>query len=202
MRRGALIVAAGCLVAVSSGCAGQQQVSLQGYSGTAIVSAGGRMLIVGPYGLAWGATVTAVARESRARVALFLQYVSGGSTCGPGEGAMGLMPAQRILLRAPLGHRKLVDGETGTATPWLSARLILRPRLIPVGYWSTGLLPWMSSSLYTGGVRSAARMQIYQVRSGPGHSALSRARRAFGCRTAALGGRSGCAGILDVQPQP
>lgn len=165
MRRSGLTVAAVFVVVVSGGCAGHAPVSLQGYSGTAIVSDDGRTLIVGPYGLECGGTVSVVARESRARVDLFLQYVPGGSACVPGEGAMAMVPEQRIRLHAPLGHRKLADGQTGKATPWLSARLVLRPRLIPVGYLSGGLLPWISSSLYAGGVRPAACMQIYRVRN-------------------------------------
>lgn len=160
-------MAAVSLAAVSCGCAGQPQVSLQGYRGTAIVSADGRTLIVGPYGRACGGTVTAIARESRVQVSLFLRYVWGGPACRPGEGALALVPAQRIRLHAPLGRRKLVDGETATATPWLSARLILRPRLIPAGFRSVGLLPWISSSLYTGGARPAACIQIYQLRNSP-----------------------------------
>lgn len=165
MGRGVLMVAAGCLVAAVGGCA-NQHVFYQGYSRTAIVSADGRRLIVGPYGLACGDKVTAVARESRTRVALFVRYVPGGHACGPGEGALAIVPAQLIRLRSPLGHRMLVDGKTGVATPWLSARLILRPRVIPVGYRSTGVLPWMSSSLDKGSARNAACMQIYQVRNG------------------------------------
>lgn len=156
-----------CLVFVHIGCAAQHQVSFEGYGGTAIVADGGRTLIVGPYGLVCGDTVTVVARESRARVGLFLKYVSGVYACQPGEGAMGLVPAQRIRLRAPLSHRKLVDGRNGVATPWLSARFILRPRLTPAGYRSTGLRPWISSSLYQGSGRSAGCMQIYQLQNRP-----------------------------------
>jgi hypothetical protein len=171
MRCGALIVAAGCLVAVSGGCAGQQQVSLhqqqvllQGYSGSAIVSADGRTITVGDF----GSYATAVTRESATKVALFLQEVtSAGTSCSscPHEGSFFLVSAQNIRLREPLGSRKLVDGATGRAIAWMSARLVLRPRLIPAGYRSTGLLPWMSSSLYMGGVRSAACMQIYQLQN-------------------------------------
>jgi hypothetical protein len=113
-----------------------------------------------------------VARESRARVALFVRYAAGGHPCRPGEGAVGLVPAQHISLRAPLGHRKLVDGATGTATAWISARLILRPRSIPAGYRSRGLMPWLSSSLYPRGVRSAACMQTYQLENGPDEFAI------------------------------
>ena len=165
MFRGALIVGAGSLVTVLAGCAGQQPALLQGYAGTAIVSSDGRTLIVGPYGLQCGDTVTVVAQENRAKVSLFVQYMPGGPACFPGEGAMAMVPEQHIQLRAALAHRKLVDGKTGTATQWLSARLVLRPRFIPAGFRSTGLLPWMSSSLYPDGVRSAACMQIYHLRN-------------------------------------
>jgi hypothetical protein len=76
--------------------------------------------------------------------------------------------AQRIQLRAPLGRRELVDGATGAATPWLSARLVLRPRFIPAGYRSSVLLPWMPSALYSRGIKSAACSQRYWARKGPG----------------------------------
>jgi hypothetical protein len=161
------MAAAGCLVAVSSGCSSQQKVLLQGFGGTAIVSADGRTLTVGPYGGMCGDTVTAVARESRTTVALFLQEVPNGPACLQGRGTMAMVLGQRIRLRAPLGDRKLVDGKTGTATPWLSARLALRPRLIPAGYRSTGLVPWSNPSLDGWAVRPASCMQIYRTRSGP-----------------------------------
>lgn len=161
MRRDALIVAAGCVVAVLGGCASQQQVVLQGYGGSAIVSADGRTITVGDF----AAYATAVARVSATKVALFLQEVtSAGTPCSscPHDGAVALVSAQNIRLHEPLGSRKLVDGATGRAIAWMSARLILRPGFIPAGYRPAGLLPWMNSSLYTGGVRSAACMQIYQ----------------------------------------
>jgi hypothetical protein len=96
------------------------------------------------------------------------EVTSAGTSCSscPHDGALALVTAQRIRLREPLSNRKLVDGATGRATAWISARLILRPRLIPAGYRSTGLLPWMSSGLYAGGVRSAACMQIYELQTG------------------------------------
>jgi hypothetical protein len=165
MRCGALTVAAGCLVAVSGGCAGQlhQQVLLQGYSLSAIVSANGRTITVGDF----GSYATAVTRESATKVALFLQETWADTSCSscPHDGSFSLVSAQNIRLREPLGSRKLVDGATGRAIAWMSARLVLRPRLIPAGYRSTGLLPWMSSSLYMGGIRSAACMQIYQLQN-------------------------------------
>jgi hypothetical protein len=173
MRVAGVMAAGGVVAVVAVGAIAWSRdhggvVSYQGYRGTAIVSTDGRTLIVGPYGLVCGATVTAVARESRARVALFVRQETGGPGCAPGEGAMAQVPAQRIRLRAPLGRRELVDGSTGTATPWISARLILRPRLVPAGYRSGGLMPWMSSALNPSGARSAACMQIYQVgRDGP-----------------------------------
>jgi hypothetical protein len=141
-------------------------VTYQGYSGTAIVSADGRVLTIGPYGQRCGATVTAVARESRAQVALFLQYAT-GPTCGPGEGSMAIVPAQRIRLRASLGHRKLVNGATRTATPSLSAKLILQPRFIPAGFRSRGPMPWMGGDLYARDGQSAACTQTYKALHGP-----------------------------------
>jgi len=140
-------------------------VTYQGYSGSAIVSADGRTLVVGPYGLECGSTVTVVAREGVAKVGLFLQYTP-ARQCNPGEGAMAQVTAQRIRLHTPLGDRNLVDGETGTAIAYLSAGLILRPTSIPAGFRQIGLLPWMSASLDPRGARSAACTQIYQARNG------------------------------------
>jgi antitoxin (DNA-binding transcriptional repressor) of toxin-antitoxin stability system len=65
------IAAGACGIGVS-GCAGAPAISYTGYSGTAIVSADGRTLTVGPYRGACPAKVSAVARESRSKVALFL----------------------------------------------------------------------------------------------------------------------------------
>jgi hypothetical protein len=65
-------------------------VTYQGYAGTAIISADGRTLVVGPYGLDCGSRVTVVALEGVAKVALFLQYTPAGH-CNPGEGAMPLV---------------------------------------------------------------------------------------------------------------
>jgi len=55
--------------------------------------------------------------------------------------AASIIPSQQIRLRAPLGSRKLVDGRTGRATGWISARLVLRPTILPRGYRLAGLIP-------------------------------------------------------------
>jgi hypothetical protein len=49
--------------------------------------------------------------------------------------------SQKIRLRAPLGSRRLVDGRTGRATAWISARLVLRPTHLPRGYRLADLIP-------------------------------------------------------------
>lgn len=139
----ASLVIAGLLVASCSASTGtSSHVSYQGYSGTAVVSADGRTIMVGPY-LSGGcsATVTAVARESTTEVALFLQGVPSNRQCsGPTEVAASV-PAQDIRLVQPLGSRKMVDGATGRAIAWISARLMLRPAALPVGYRLTEVAP-------------------------------------------------------------
>jgi hypothetical protein len=66
MRLVAAMVIIGSVAAVCAGCsiAGGGSVSRQGYSGSAIVSADGRVLTAGPYALSCPATVTVLARES------------------------------------------------------------------------------------------------------------------------------------------
>jgi hypothetical protein len=156
-------VAAAGLIAACGGCGVfgiGQSVSYLGYSGTAIVSADGRTLIVGPYGNECGATVTAVAKENATKVALFVQSTTGSApACQPGAGAMSLVVEQSIRLQDPLGRRKLVDGASGRPTPWLSGRLVLRPTVLPRGYRLMELRPWVTQS-----IREAACDQVYQAR--------------------------------------
>jgi hypothetical protein len=162
MRRVAVLAVLGCVAALSSGCGGYV-VSFQEYGGTAIVSADGRKVIVGGFGAgSCGTTVRAVARESATRVALLLRVLTPRTnTCGNVGVAEGMVPSQKITLRAPLGGRKLVDGRTGRATPWISARLVLRPTRLPPGYRSPGLIP--GGVLFrTRGQVSAGCTQIYE----------------------------------------
>ena len=147
MRGVALVAVAGCLAAVSAGCpavgsaAGGPVVSYHGYGGTAIVSADGRTVTVGEFGASCPATVRAVARESINRVALFLRFVTPASPATCPQAAAPRVPSQEIRLRAPLGSRMLVNGATGRATAWISARLVLRPTVLPTGYRLFELIP-------------------------------------------------------------
>jgi len=131
MRQAAALAALGCIAALSSGCG--VVVSYQGYGGTAIVSTDGRTITVGQFGASsCGATVKAVARESATRVALFLRFSTPRKTpsfCMHVNVAASIITSQQIRLRAPVGGRKLVDGRTGRATAWISARLVLRPTI-------------------------------------------------------------------------
>ncbi|MDR2987233.1 MAG: hypothetical protein LBV34_20585 [Nocardiopsaceae bacterium] len=132
----------GCIAALSPGCGvisgtGGQVVSYQGYRGTAIVSKDGRTITVGEFGSAsCGATVRAVARESASRVALLVRSSTPRQT--PSFCKYGVAPvittSQNSRLHTPLGSRTLVDGRTGRATAWISARLVLRPTRVPLGY--------------------------------------------------------------------
>ena len=137
---GMLAGACGGCAAVSSG----QQVSYQGYGGTAIVSADGRTVTVGPYPEAGcPATVAPVTRESATQWALFLEYVTppGPPSCLRVGVAEPLVEACDIRLAEPLGTRKLADGATGRAIAWISARLVLRPAVLPAGYRFSDLIP-------------------------------------------------------------
>ena len=169
MRRAAVMAITGCLAAVVAGCGviggASSQASYQGYGGTAIVSTDGRTLIVGPYGLSCGATVTVVAHESSRRVALFVQYLTPDNppACPPHAGTSALRPEQSIRLRAPLGRRRLVDGATGRATAWISARLVLRPTALPPGYRLRELRPWLN---LTQSSRPSC-VQFYQAQNDP-----------------------------------
>jgi hypothetical protein len=141
MRQLAMLALLGCIAAASSGCGGQV-VSYQGYGGTAIVSTDGRTLTVGEFGSgSCGTTVKAVARESATRVALLLRTSTPRNPPDCPNIAAGLTISQQIRLRAPLASRKLVDGRTGRATPWISARLVLQPARLPPGYRPAGLIP-------------------------------------------------------------
>jgi hypothetical protein len=146
MRQVAALAVLGCIAALSSGyavigCAGGQVISYQGYGGTAIVSTDGRTITVGQFGTSCPATVKAVARESATRVALFLRFSTPRNPPSCMNAAAPIIPAQKIRLRAPLSSRKLVDGRTGRATAWISARLVLRPTRLPRGYRLAELIP-------------------------------------------------------------
>ena len=188
MRSVVLCGIAGFLAAASGGCgsagggqpagaasSGQPaaspggQVSYQGYGGTAIISADGRTVTVGQYPSgACPASVTPVARESAARVALFLEYVTPRNppSCPQAAGAAALVDARDIRLRQPLGNRKLVNGATGRAIAWIGSTLVLRPTFLPAGYALRELIP--AASL--GRAQSpgpAGCVQIYTARGRP-----------------------------------
>ena len=140
---------AGCLAAACTGCATVTQVSYQGYNGTAVVSTDGTTVTVGRYPASSGCeAIVPVARESATRVDLYLKDVR--RACGGGPAAPNYMAGEPVLagnirLRQPLGDRRLVDGATGTAVPWISSGLVLRPAdtsyqlttIEPTGYVST-----------------------------------------------------------------
>ena len=110
-----------------------QVVTYQGYSGTAIVSTDGRTVTVGPFVPPCFGIMTPVAVQTAARVKVWLR-----DTEPTEHGVCSVMKAVAyslpIQLKAPLGKRKLVDGATGRAVTWISARLVLRPAEIPAGY--------------------------------------------------------------------
>jgi hypothetical protein len=72
-----------------------------------------------------------VADESPAQVALSVRVVVVGSLNGTCNRES---PPLEVRLAAPLGKRGLVDEETGKPVVQFSARLLLRPRVLPPGY--------------------------------------------------------------------
>jgi hypothetical protein len=126
-RRAWWVVAAGLLVAAAVGCGGGGP--LQEESGPAVVSADGRVLTLPEdYGQC-GTVPVLVAQESPTEVALWVRE-DGSATLGCDRGSLPL----RVRLAAPLGKRKLVDGATGQRLAQFSARLLLRPAVLPPGY--------------------------------------------------------------------
>src|SRR5438552_12572573 len=109
----------GLLVAACSGCASVGsgphggQVAYRGYGGTAIVSADGRTITVGPYLGDCPAKVTPAARESATGVALYLEYATPPNPPSCAHAMAAIVDARDIRLREPLGNRKLTDGVTG-----------------------------------------------------------------------------------------
>lgn len=146
-------------------------MSYQGYGGTAVVSTDGLTIMVGSYPHASGCeTIVPVARESTARVALYLKDVTRGCRGGSGGGAtapnhMAPEPvfAANIRLRQPLGDRMLVNGATGKTIAWTSSRLVLR--LADTGYRLRTIEPTADIS----GVQeaSAGATQSYSKGDGP-----------------------------------
>jgi hypothetical protein len=133
--RAGWLAAAGLLVAAVVGCGGGGPLgggsSMQGEDGPAVVSTDGRVLTVPEdYGQC-GTVPTLVAQQGTDEVALWVREdVPGSVTIGCDRGSLPL----RVRLAAPLGNRKLVDGATGRRLAQFSARLLLRPRVLPPGY--------------------------------------------------------------------
>jgi len=115
-------------------------VTYQDYGGTAIVSADGRTVTVGGFVPPCFGTADAVARETAARVELWLRDAV-PARHGVCNMMMAIVNSQTIRLKAPLGSRRLTDGGTGRAVAWISARLVLRPTAIPAGYRLRDLAP-------------------------------------------------------------
>lgn len=151
MRQVAVLAVLGCVAAFTSGCgmvshAGGQVTTYQGYGGTAIVSADGRTITVGPYLPSCPAQVAVVARESAAHVALFVRSVAPANP-GPCPQAMSaLVVSQNVSLREPVGGRKLIDGSTGRVIASISARFVLRPTALPAGLRLFQLIPAIDTS--------------------------------------------------------
>ncbi|HEX6523840.1 MAG TPA: hypothetical protein VF070_28140 [Streptosporangiaceae bacterium] len=144
------------------------QESFQGYNETAVVSADGKTITVGPYPASTScAAIMPVARESKTQVALFLKRVSpwhghgceGGATA-PGHMAVAPVFAANIRLRDPLGNRKLVNGTTGQGIAWVSARVVLR--LTGTSYRLRSIVP---TGRMSGAQGIAAGATQYYVRS-------------------------------------
>jgi hypothetical protein len=156
-RRAGWAAAAGLLIAAASGCGfadygdygrsvGSGGSVVSGGTafwgevwGPAVVSADGRVLTVAGYYAGCGTASTLVARQSPARVALWVRDVVVRSVA-PGACAQAPSPPLQVRLAAPLGKRKLVDGTSGQPVLQLSARLLL-PRVLPPGYRLQEVVP-------------------------------------------------------------
>lgn len=150
MRRFKVLMVLGCIAVVSCGSmpggAANPAASYRGYGGPALVRADGRTVTIGPYRGACPAKVSVVARESATRVALFQRYLLPQHPRRWMQAALALVVSQ-VKLRTPLGSRELVDGSTGRALSWMSARLVLRPTTLPTGVRLSKLIPAPAQSL-------------------------------------------------------
>lgn len=147
-RAGWAAAAAGLLIAAAAGCGSSGSggtVSWGEVWGPAVVSADGRVLTVAGYASGCGTASTLVARQSLAQVALWVRDVV-VSSCMPGAGAQAVPPPLQVRLAAPLGKRKLADGATGHPVPQFSARLLLRPGVLPPGYRLRGVVPLLTGT--------------------------------------------------------
>jgi hypothetical protein len=141
------------------------KVSYQAYGETAVVSADGRTIVVGPYTpVSCGAYFTAVARETATMVALFLRAVNKPEPSGCSNGISAApVWAQNIRLARPLGNRKLVNGATGGEVAWISAKFVLRPAALPAGYRLILFVP----AVHWPGAGSSGPAGAYQLYGSP-----------------------------------
>jgi hypothetical protein len=98
------------------------------------------VLTVAGYYAGCGTASTLVARQSPARVALWVRDVVVRSVA-PGACAQAPSPPLQVRLAASLGKRKLVDGTSGQPVLQFSARLLLLPRVLPPGYRLQEVVP-------------------------------------------------------------
>jgi hypothetical protein len=161
-RAGWAAAAAGLLIAAAVGCGsggsgGSGSSGSSSGSGTfkgsaflrevwgpAVVSADGRVLTIDGYYAGCGTASTLVARQSPARVALWVRDVV-VRPVAPGACAQGAPPPRQVRLAAPLGKRKLVDGASGQPILQFSARQLLLPRVLPHGYRLQEVVPLVTS---------------------------------------------------------
>jgi len=105
-------------------------VDSESIDGGALVSSDGRTVsVMGVLACDWTAWLTAA--EQPARVVITLQ------TAHPGTPSCSGMPGFAVyhaMLRAPLGHRELMDGATDKPVPYFDSRRLLRPGYLPPGY--------------------------------------------------------------------
>ena len=104
-------------------------VTTQSIDGGALVSSDGRTVSV-TVGTNCNQTNTLTASEQQAVVTVAVQVRVSGPPCSGFPGAA----VYSARLRAPLGHRSLVDGATGRPVPIFDGRRILRPAYLPPGY--------------------------------------------------------------------
>ncbi len=110
--------------------------------GPALVSSDGRSVSVGGFSGECSSRVALDAQETTAQVRLRLKWTR-LHHAGACNASMGPITDLRAALRAPLGHRALVDATTGQGIAWFDAGRILRPTRLPAGY-----VPMSSSLLF------------------------------------------------------
>lgn len=133
---GFVVVTLGLLIywaLAASGVLAGSTVGYSGYDGPVLLGTDGRTITVGGFNYPCTGTVSPVADESAARVALRLRWTTPNKH-GVCNKAMANVLSMDVHLNAPLGRRALVDGVTGRALSWFDMHRVFLPSALPAGY--------------------------------------------------------------------